>query len=119
MSTSDTATLDHKLNEQILTGDILGAFDTYYADDIVMQENSTEPFVGKVLNRKREQDFMDSVQEFHGMKLLGSAVAGDTSYSEWEMELTFKAHGRVKMSQVAARRWKDGKVSHERFYYKG
>jgi hypothetical protein len=35
------------------------------------------------------------------------------------MELTFKAHGRVKMSQVAARRWKDGKVSHERFYYKG
>ena len=31
------------LNDRILAGDILGAFEAYYADDIVMSENGTEP----------------------------------------------------------------------------
>jgi len=85
----------------------------------VMHENDSPPFTaGKSVNRKREEDFVNSVQEFHEARLLGEAVNGDTSYSEWEYELTFKSGLRVKLQQVAARRWKNGQVSHERFYYK-
>jgi ketosteroid isomerase-like protein len=116
---SDVKTLDSQLNKQILAGDILGAFDKFYADDVVMQENTTDPFKGKALNREREQKFVESVEQFHGMQLLGGAVEGDRSYSEWEMDVTFKGGQRVKMSQVAARHWKDGKIAFERFYYKG
>ena len=115
---SDTATLDRKLNQAILAGDILNAFETYYAEDVVMHENDSQPFTGKSVNRKREQDFVNSVQDFHEARLLGEAVNGDTSYSEWEYDLTFKNGLRVKLQQVAARRWKNGQVSHERFYYK-
>ena len=50
-------------------------------------------------------------------RLLGSAVNGDTSYSEWEFDATYKGAGRVKLTQVAARRWKNGQIVHERFYY--
>ena len=114
---SDTAKLDNSLNAQILTGDILGAFDQYYADDVVMQENTAEPTNGKAPNRKREEDFVGSIAEVHDFKLLGAAVNGDTSYSEWEMDLTFKNGYRALMTQVASRRWKDGKVMWERFYY--
>ena len=115
---TDTATLDRKLNQAILAGDILNAFETYYADDVVMRtENDSPPFTGKSVNRKREEDFVNSVQEFHEARLLGEAN-GDTSYSEWEYDLTFKSGIRTRLQQVASRRWKNGQVSHERFYYK-
>jgi ketosteroid isomerase-like protein len=110
--------LDRELNQAILAGDILNAFDKYYADDVSMQENDAEPFVGKDVNRKREQDFVNSIEQFHGAKLVGEAVNGDFSYSEWEYEVTFKGGERVKLQQVAARRWRNGQVVRERFYYK-
>jgi ketosteroid isomerase-like protein len=109
--------LDNQLNEQILRGDALEAFERFYADDVVMQENLEPPRAGKDVNRKIEQEFFSSVEQFHGAQLLGSAVNGDISYSEWEWDVTFKGGKRVKMTQVAARRWKNGKVIHERFYY--
>ena len=114
---TDVKTLDDHLNQKILSGAILEAFDAFYADDVVMQENTDEPKVGKPVCRQAEQQFLDAVEQFHGARLLGSAVNGDTSYSEWEFDATYKGAGRVKLSQVAARRWKNGRVVHERFYY--
>lgn len=116
---SDTQKADQGLNERILSGDLLDAFEDFYAEDVVMQENTAEPFVGKAVNRDREKAFLDSVAQVHEVKLLGSAVNGDRSYSEWLYDVTFKNGNRLTFSQVASRQWKDGKVAHERFYYKG
>jgi ketosteroid isomerase-like protein len=114
----DHATLDRQLNEQIKKGDIMNAFETYYADDVVMQENLDEPRSGKANNRAFEKQFMDSVAEWHRMELLSSAVNGNIAFSEWAYEVTFKNGTRINSAQVAVRRWKDGKISHERFYHK-
>ena len=114
----DVKPLDDQLNQQILSGAILEALERFYADDVIMQENLDEPKVGKETCRKAEQAFLDAVEQFHGARLLGSAVNGDTSYSEWEFDATYKGAGRVKVTQVAARRWKNGRIVHERFYYK-
>ncbi len=111
--------LDRKLNQAILTGKALEAFDELYAEDVVMQENSNEPFVGKALNRDREVKFFSSIAELHDLKLLGEAASGDVSFSEWLFDVTFQGGARYKLEQVAVRRWKDGKIVHERFYYKG
>lgn len=112
-----TQELDQALNQQVLGGDIMGAFEKYYAEDVVMQENSAEPIVGKSANREREQQFVNSIAEFHSASIPASAVNGDTSFSEWEMDVTFQGGFRVKMAQVAVRTWKDGQVVRERFYY--
>jgi len=112
-----TQELDQALNQQVLAGDIMGAFEKYYADDVVMQENSDEPFAGKEVNREREQKFVDSLAEFHSGSVVSSAVNGNTSFSEWAMDVTFKGGARYKLAQVAVRTWKDGKVVRERFYY--
>jgi ketosteroid isomerase-like protein len=109
--------LDNKLNEMVLTGKAMQAFEELYADDVVMQENSEEPRVGKAANRKAEEDFFASVAEWHDGKVLATAVNGDTSFSEWFMDITLKNGYRAKMAQVAVRKWKDGKVAHERFFY--
>src|SRR6516165_7980927 len=114
---SNVAALDKDLNEKILSGKAMEGFEQYYADDVVMQENSEAPFVGKDLNRKREIEFFSSVAEFHGAKLMASAVADDTSFGQWWMDVTMKNGPRVTMEQVAVRKWKNGKIVHERFFY--
>jgi ketosteroid isomerase-like protein len=110
-------TLDKALNDAILSGKALEAFEQYYADDVVMQENSEEPRVGKDANRKAEQEFFSSLAEFHEGRLLSSAVNGDVTFGEWLMDVTFKNGFRLKLAQAAVRRWKDGKIVNERFYY--
>ena len=113
----DVRTLDKELNDMILQGKILEAFDKFYGDDVTMQENYDPPREGKAACREYELAFLDSVAEFHGMELLASATGKDVSFSEWTMDVTFKEMGRVQMAQTAVRRWKDGKVASERFYY--
>lgn len=109
--------LEQHLNNELLAGRVMDAFEALYAEDVVMQENSETPTAGKAANRQREYDFFASVQEFHGLKLIGWAVNGNRSYSEWEYDVTFKGAGRVKLAQTAVREWRDGKVAFERFYY--
>lgn len=113
----DVAALDANLNRMVLEGRILDAFETFYADDVVMQENAATPVAGKAANRERERQFVESIEQFHGAELLGAASHDDRSYSEWRLDLTFKGGGRVQMEQVAVRLWRDGQVVHERFYY--
>ena len=113
----NTPELDYALNQQVLAGDLIGAFDKFYAENVVMQENSAEPTAGKAANREREQQFVDSIAEFHGASVQASAASGDTSFSEWMMDLTFKGGFRVKLAQVCVRTWKDDQVVWERFYY--
>jgi len=116
---STIAELEKKLNDAILGGKAMEAFEELYDDDIVMQENAEPEYRGKDFNRKREQDFFASVEAWHGGECLASAVHGDVSFSEWTMDISLKGVGRVQMNQVAVRRWKHGKIVHERFYHKG
>jgi len=113
----DIAALDSKLNEMILTGKALEAFEEFYAEDVVMQENEDAPRVGKAVNREFEIAFFSGVAEWHAGRLDASAVNGDVSFGEWFMDISFKNGYRMTASQVAVRKWKDGKVVHERFFY--
>jgi hypothetical protein len=115
---SNIAELDKKLNDAILNGKALEAFEELYDDDIVMQENAEPEYRGKDFNRKREIEFFSSVEAWHGGSVLASAAHGDVSFSEWTMDVSLKGVGRIQMAQVAVRRWKNGKIVHERFYHK-
>lgn len=116
-STPSIASLEQRLNATVLEGRILDAFEEFYAEGIQMQENGATPTTGKAANRERELKFLDSIETFHGAELLGSAVHGNRSYSEWVLDVTFKGGVRVRLEQIAARQWRDGQVTHERFYY--
>ncbi len=116
-TTNNVAELDKALNEAVLSGKAMEAFEQYYADDVVMQENSEAPRVGKDANRKAELEFFASLEAFHEGKVVSSAVNGDVTFGEWYTDVTFKGGHRAKIAQVAVRRWKDGKIVHERFFY--
>lgn len=115
---ANIAALDKQLNDAILNGKALEAFDELYHDDVIMQENTDQEWRGKAFNRQREIDFFGSVEAWHGGQVLAAAAHGDVSFSEWQLEVSLKGVGRITMTQVAVRRWKDGKIIHERFYHK-
>lgn len=101
-------------------GQLLEAFDKYYADNVVM----TEPrgtYEGKVACRAHEVEFLDMVQEFHGMEVKAIASDEETGvvFHETNMDVTFKDGNRVMMEQVGVQRWENGQIVHERFYYQG
>lgn len=112
-----TAELDKQLNDMILQGKALEGFDAFYADDVVMQENNEAPRVGKAANRQFEINFFSSVENFYGMELQASAVNGDTTFGQWFMDVQLKGMPRMAMTQVSVRKWQDGKLVHERFFY--
>lgn len=105
------------LNSMILEGRVLEAFEKYYYQDVVMQENELPPTFGKSANRAREKGFLAALSEFKKAEVKAVAVGDDVSMVEWYFENTHKDWGRKKFHQVAVQRWKNGKIVHERFYY--
>jgi ketosteroid isomerase-like protein len=109
--------LEDTLNQAILSGKAMEAFEELYADDVTMQENSEPPRVGKAACRDYEHKFFAMLDTFHGATCTNVAVEGDVSYSEWWNDLTLKGMPRLAYTQITQRRWKDGKVIAERFFY--
>ena len=109
--------LEDKLNQAILSGKAMEAFEELYADDVTMQENSEPPRVGKAACRDYEYKFFEMLEAFHGATCTNVAVEGDVLYSEWWNDLTLKGMPRLAYTQITQRRWKDGKVIAERFFY--
>jgi hypothetical protein len=101
----------------VLQGKAMEAFEKYYGDDVVMQENENPEVVGKAANRQRELDFFSKLVEFHGASVKGVAYGDDLIISEWFLDYTHADWGRKTYDQVSVQRWRDGKVVHERFYY--
>ncbi|MEJ0001842.1 MAG: nuclear transport factor 2 family protein [bacterium] len=106
----NTKELAEDLAKMVSEGKILEAFEKYYAEDVVMQENEDAPRVGKETNRGYEKAFVEGITEFHDGKVLGVAVGEDYSTIESSMDVTHKDYGRIARSQVAVQHWKDGKV---------
>ena len=105
------------LNSMIIRGNALEAFEKYYSDDVVMQENELPPTIGKDANREREKEFFSKVVEFRGADVKAVAVGDGVSMVEWFFDYTHQDWGSRAYHQVSVQRWKDGKIVHERFYY--
>ena len=105
------------LNRMILAGEGLQAFDKYYHEDVVMQENENPPTIGKVANRQNEVDFFSSITEFRGATPLKVTVGDNTSMVEWHYDFTHKDWGVRNYKQIAVQEWKDGQIISEKFYY--
>jgi hypothetical protein len=105
------------LNSMILKGQIMEAFDKYYHDEIIMQENEQTPTIGKAENRKREEQFLVNLVEFRKAEVKAIAIGNNVTMVEWFFDYTHKEWGKKTYHQVAVQRWKDDKIIHERFYY--
>ena len=105
------------LNDLVLQGKALEAFDKYYHDEVIMQENENAPTVGKSANRKREEEFFSSITEFRGAKPLKVTIGEGTTMVQWHYDYTHKDWGVRNYTQVSVQEWKDGRIVKEQFFY--
>ena len=108
-----------ELNEMILNGDILGAFDKFYADDVVMQDNEMDLRVGKEVCRKFEEDFVNNLSAFRGAQVKNVMISDEAGVSvvEWDFDYTHNEWGDRNYTQISVQRWRDGQIVSEKFLY--
>ncbi len=114
---NDLRTSVDQLNQMILEGKILEAFDKFYADDVVMQDNNLPVRMGKEENRRYEEAFVNGLTEFRGAKVLNTLISDGLAVTEWWFDYTHKDYGTRNYRQLAVQRWKNGKIVEEKFYY--
>ena len=105
------------LNDLVLQGKVMEAFEKYYHEDVEMQENEEPPTVGKAANRKREEEFLSSLVDFRGAKPLKVTVGEGITMVEWHYDFTHKDWGERNYTQISVQQWKDGQIIKEKFYY--
>ena len=113
----DLLQLVNDLNNQILQGKALEAFEKYYPDDVVMQENNQPATVAKDANRQWEKEYFGAITQFHGAEVKNLALEDNLSMVEWSMDYDHKEYGRVKSHQVAVQTWRHGQIVNKHFYY--
>lgn len=116
--TTDTATLkelDAELNQMILDGKILEAFEKFYADECTLQDGP-DVIEGKPANLERETMFVEGLTDLRAVELHDVAIGDDVTMSTWHFDYTHGAWGTNTYDQVAVRKWKDGQIVEERFY---
>lgn len=114
---SDLRTSVDQLNQMILEGKILDAFEKFYSEDVVMQDNDYPVRVGKDVNRQYEEAFVNGLTEFRGAKVLHTLISDGIAVIEWWFDYTHKDYGVRNYRQVCVQRWKNGKIVEEKFYY--
>ena len=114
---NDLRTDADQLNQMVLEGKILEAFEKFYSEDVVMQDNDYPARVGKDINRQAEETFVNGLTEFRGANVLNTLVSDDLAVTEWWFDYTHKDYGTRNYRQLAVQRWKNGKIIEEKFYY--
>jgi hypothetical protein len=106
-----------QLNQLVINGKLMEAFEKYYDEHVVMQENENSPTTGKSANRERENEFLANIVEFRKAEVLCAAVNGDMSFVIWKYDYTHKNWGVRNYQQVSVQYWNSGKIIKEQFYY--
>lgn len=105
------------LNQMVLNGQVLEAFDKYYHEEVVMSENNQDPLVGKTACRQKEEAFVNGLTAFRGAEVKNVAIGEGVSMVEWFFDYSHKDWGDRTYNQVAVQEWKDGQIIRETFYY--
>jgi hypothetical protein len=105
------------INDLVLAGRALEAFDKFYHQDVTMQENENLPTLGKEANRLREIEFFGNIIEFRGSQVKGIALGENHSTVIWHYDYTHKDWGVRNYTQVSVQYWQDGLIIKEQFFY--
>jgi hypothetical protein len=105
------------LNDLILEGKAMDAFDKYYHEEVQMQENDNAPTIGKAANRQREIEFFSSITDFRGAQPLKVTIGENVSMVEWHFDYTHKDWGVRNYKQISVQEWQNGQIINEKFYY--
>jgi ketosteroid isomerase-like protein len=106
-----------QLNQLVLDGRAIDAFEHYYDEQVVMQENALPPTIGKAANRQREQLFYSNIMVVHTARVLDTAAGDGVTMVVWQYDYSHKEWGRKNYTQVSVQHWRNDKIVREQFFY--
>ena len=117
MNTKEVA---NRLVAMCRQGQNIEAIDELYGKSIVSQEmpgipNAAVQGIDNV--RKKSQDWLASVEEFHSSEISEPVIAGNHFTIKMNFDVTFKERGRQKMEEVCVFKVSNGKIVNEQFFY--
>ena len=104
------------LNDLIIVGKTMEAFEKYYHEDVVIHKNKSAPIIGKSANRNRERAYVSLITESRLAKPLKVAIGEGIAMIEWYFDYTHKTLGIQIYNMVAIQEWKDGLIVREKTY---
>ncbi|MFD1315810.1 hypothetical protein [Namhaeicola litoreus] len=105
------------LNDLIIQGKVLEAFDAYYHDEVHIQFTQDFAIQGKTENRKNKEHFLDGISEWRSAQPLKVSIGEGITMVEWLYDFKHKTDGDRRETYVAVQEWKEGKIIKEKLYY--
>jgi len=95
--------------------------DELFAENVSSIDPPNSPYFGyaegKASVRKKGEEFVKKIQEFHGAYTTQPVIAGNHFAVGRSMEVTTKGFGRIKMDEIMLYEVKDGQIILEQFFY--
>jgi ketosteroid isomerase-like protein len=95
--------------------------DELFADNVKSIDPPNSPYMGyaegKAAVRKKGEDFVKKIEDFHGASTTEPVVAGNHFAVGREMDVTVQGFGRIQLNEVMLYEVKDGAIVLEQFFY--
>ncbi len=93
------------------------ALDQFYHPEIVKHENEQAPTIGLDKYKQEMVQFQAAISNPQA-QVLNLLVSDEVSVVEWRYQFDHREWGPRDFREVSVQRWRDGKIVHERHYYK-
>jgi len=95
--------------------------DELFAEHVKSIDPVNSPYMGyaegKANVRKKGEDFVKKIQDFHGASTTAPVVGGNHFAVGREMEITIEGFGRIQLNEIMMYEVKDGEIVLEQFFY--
>jgi len=118
MTTQEVA---DKLVQLCLEGKNDQAIEELYADNVISKEPKgpdMELTEGKEAVKNKTIKWEESVEEIHSASCPDPIVADSHFSIVMDIDATYKAHGRMKMSEICVYEVQDGQIVADEFFYR-
>lgn len=103
------------LDAQIVKGDILGAFDTFAADNCVTFSNPQDITHSKAQKAEALRWFFDNIASTNRVERVAVAVGENVTDSQFVFDFTNRQGNPLVFSEIIRRTWQDGKIVEEQY----
>ena len=118
MTTQQIATRFNELAQQEKWFEIQ---DELFSDDVKSIDPSHSKYFGnaegKAAVRKKGEDFVKTIEAFHGASTSTPLVSGNHFTVGRHVDITLPKHGRIQMDEIMLYEVRDGKIVLEQFFY--
>jgi hypothetical protein len=118
MTTQEVAARFNELAQQEKWFEIQEEF---FAENVRSIDPPNSPYLkyaeGKAAVRKKGEEFVKKIRDFHGASTTEPVVAGNHFAVGREMDITVEGFGRIQMKEIMLYEVKNGQIILEQFFY--